>query len=81
MFFWLCESRLKATRVKSDPETSSLSRAKKANGIRSTILQWNTRWASIHLLRHSQEVQMNKAKQAAGLEPAALTTRICPIIS
>ena len=76
MFFWLCESRLKATRVKSDPETSSLSRAKKANGIRSTILQWNTRWASIHLLRHSQEVQMNKAKQAAGLEPAALTTRI-----
>jgi len=64
-------------RVKSDTETSSLSR----NGQRHPFhnLSMETQ-ASIHLARHSQEVQMNKQNNQPllnQLEPAAAlaTTR------
>ena len=40
-----------------------------ANGIRSTIFQWkhSKQGASIHLARHSQEVQMNKQNNQAAV--------------
>jgi len=74
-------------RVKSDTETSSLSRNGQRHPFYNLSMETQQARASIHLARHSQEVQMNKQNNQSlpsQLEPAALTTTrswTCPIIS